>query len=99
MNIQQFYLLKIAEEASEIAQAALKAMQFGLLEVNPASGESNGLRLHKELTDLAAMVYELHANTADIEFTHVIIPEEFEAKRAKVDHYLEYSHSLGLVEK
>ena len=29
MNLEQFYLLKLAEECSEVAQRALKQMQFG----------------------------------------------------------------------
>ena len=35
MSYEQFLLLKLAEEASEISQIALKTAQFGMLETLP----------------------------------------------------------------
>lgn len=52
MNIQQYILTKIAEEASEIAQRALKASQFGINQVEPGQTESNAERLRAEVFDL-----------------------------------------------
>lgn len=100
MTITQYYLGKLAEEASEIAQIALKAQHFGLSEHHPERVESNAQRIYAELNDLLAMVHRL-GEMSNGEFwfdigqpDHVAIS----AKLAKVAHYLAYSQSLGLVE-
>lgn len=100
MNIQQFYLLKIAEEASEVAQIALKTAQFGLGEKHPALTETNAQRICAELNDLLAMVHRL-GEVSNGEFWFDIgAPDQIAIakKLAKVEHYLAYSRSLGLVE-
>src|SRR5579872_1371766 len=101
MTLQQFYLAKIAEEASEIAQIALKASQFGLTERYPQDPKNNAERLCAELTDLQAMVLRLVDTSPAGEFwfdigslDHVAIARKLQ----KVDHYLAYSQSLGMVE-
>ena len=55
MNLEQLILGKIAEEASEIAKAALKAQQFGLDDCDPATRVSNGDWLTAEYHDLQGM--------------------------------------------
>lgn len=56
MNLEQLILGKIAEEASEIAKAALKAQQFGLDDCDPSSTELDELKaalgvLSQDLSD------------------------------------------------
>ena len=41
MNLEQFYLLKLAEERSEVAQRALKQMQFGKNEIQKDQALTN----------------------------------------------------------
>jgi len=52
MNGDQYHLCKIAEEAVEVAQRALKAQQFGLGEVQSGQDFNNLERLMDEFHDL-----------------------------------------------
>lgn len=100
MTLTQFYLTKIAEEASEIAQIALKAQQFGLSEVQPGRDQSNAQRMYGELNDLFAMVHRLGEVSNGEFFFDIGAPDHvaIAKKLGKVEKYLEYSRSLGLVE-
>jgi hypothetical protein len=62
MNADQYHLGKIAEEAVEVAQRALKAQQFGLGEVQPNQDFDNFERLFDEFHDL----FTTFQNFADI---------------------------------
>lgn len=100
MTLTQYYLVKLAEEAAEVAQIALKAAHFGLSEVQPGRDESNAQRIYAELNDVNAMVHRL-GEVSNGEFWFDIgQPDHFaiSKKLAKVEHYLAYSQSLGLVE-
>lgn len=99
MNLKQFYLAKIAEEATEVAKIALKAAQFGLSEIQPGRDESNAERMYAELNDLFAMVFRLNdvAGVGEFRYNapdHMAMARKIE----KVERYLAYSRSLGLVE-
>jgi len=56
LTAQQYILGKIAEEAAEIAQRALKAQQFGIDQIEPGQELDNGERLENEFLDLAFWV-------------------------------------------
>lgn len=92
MTRKQFLLMKLAEEASEISQIALKTSQFGLNEVYQV--ESNKERCHNELNDLLAIVEMLNE-----EFGFSFIPDnkQISEKKQKVNKYFNYSKSLGMV--
>jgi hypothetical protein len=100
MTLVQYHLVKLAEEAAEVAQIALKAAHFGLSEIRPGKEETNAQRIYGELNDLNAMVHRL-GEVSNGEFffdigspDHVAIAKKLE----KVAHFLAYSQSLGLVE-
>ena len=92
MSYEQFLLLKLAEEASEIAQIALKTAQFGMLETIPGGSE----RIHSELNDLHGIVSLLNDHTS---FGYQVNDYAIEAKRLKIFKYLTYSVNLGNVDK
>ncbi|WP_321929869.1 hypothetical protein [Burkholderia cenocepacia] len=46
MTLTQYLLVKIAEEAAEVAQIALKTAHFGLNETQPGRDETNAQRLN-----------------------------------------------------
>lgn len=95
MTHEQFLLMKLAEEASEIAQIALKTAQFGMNEKHPDMELNNKERIHLELNDLLAVVDELNS-WAKFDFK-----ENYEAKINKIEklnRYLGYSIDLGKVE-
>lgn len=95
MTRTQFLLCKLAEEASEIAQIALKAQQFGLDEVMPGQPLTNAERTYEELDDLFAIV-GLLMNESD--FSYVGSKERQQAKHARVIKYSNISVALGMIE-
>lgn len=95
MNLEQFYLLKLAEECSEVAQRALKQMQFGKNEIQKDQALTNSMRLRAELNDLLSVIKILEEMS---EIPHAYDLDEYiTKKRAKLEKYLEYSRELGLV--
>ena len=57
MKYKEYLLSKIAEEASEIAQIAIKSQVFGFDSVDPReNGENNLQKLEKELLDLHSVI-------------------------------------------
>lgn len=99
MTLTQYLLVKIAEEAAEVSQIALKTAHFGLSEMQPGRMETNAQRIYAELNDLLAMVHRL-GEVSNGEFWFDIgapDPVAIAKKLGKVEHYLAYSRSLGLV--
>lgn len=95
MTHEQFLLMKLAEEATEIAQIALKTAQFGMTEKHPDLPLNNKERIHLELNDLLAVVDELNS------WAQFGFKEDYAAKINKIEKlnkYLGYSIQLGKVE-
>jgi NTP pyrophosphatase (non-canonical NTP hydrolase) len=98
MTYRQFLLLKLAEECAEVAQRALKQMQFGRDEIQHDQELTNSQRLYQELIDLLAVKVLL------ISIDEIPEPRRQEAldamkkKQMKMKKYYEYSQSLGMVE-
>jgi hypothetical protein len=95
MDIEQFLLCKIAEEAAELAQIALKAQQFGLSE-RYNNGPSNAERMAAEYTDLVACVAMLNVHLDGVKITATMAGMDQKAERVK--EYAWYSASLGKIE-
>lgn len=95
MNRSQFLLMKLAEECAEVAQRAIKQIQFGKFEIQKDQPLTNAERLKQELLDLRSITRllqragELPEITTDEE-TNALI-----AKRNKLQKYLNLSTSLG----
>jgi len=94
INETDHLLACLAEECAEVSQRVMKALRFGINEVQPEQGLTNAERITGELTDLLAVVSMLEergiigrGNT-----------EAFEAKRRKVKHFMEYAASIGALE-
>lgn len=111
MNKEQFLLMKLAEECAEVAQRAIKSMQYGSdqvwkkgevpggREVIPDEGLSNAQRLANELMDLTIMcelLQKLGAITSPPE-NELEWEEKTQAKIAKLNKYLTFSRSLGVI--
>lgn len=96
LNREQYLLTKLAEEASEIAQIALKTQQFGMDEICPQLPETNKRRIHKELNDLLGVIEMLNI---ECNFDYIPDKNEIVAKINKVNKYYDYSIQLGQVEK
>lgn len=55
MKIEEYLLLRLAEECAEIAQRITKALSFGLDEVQPGQYFNNAERIVEEINDFEAV--------------------------------------------
>lgn len=105
LSLEQFYLLKLMEECSEVAQRCSKQIQFGATEKQSQSPsetpitEDNRTRLRGEVNDLLAVIDVL----TEMSQIREISPEELlyakHRKREKILKYLKYSQDLHTVER
>lgn len=102
MNYQQYLLVKLAEESSEVAQMAIKCSLFGYDSVDPreSTGETNAFKLFKELLDFSAVLTELE-DSIDVDFVDFDHEEYIEMKREKLKHYFDVAqnHTLSIYQK
>lgn len=89
----QHLLTKLAEEAAEVAQIALKTQQFGPDEIMPGQPHTNFQLCHLEIDDLFAVVELLNENH---NFEYVKSERRIKAKKEKIVKYLAFSTELGL---
>jgi NTP pyrophosphatase (non-canonical NTP hydrolase) len=100
-SIRQFYLLKLIEECSEVAQQAAKQIQFGHNVTSPSTDKSydNKALLRGEVNDLLAVLDILIDLQELPEISPVELLEAKNKKRARIREYLKHSQNLGFVEK
>jgi NTP pyrophosphatase (non-canonical NTP hydrolase) len=90
INVHQHLLVKLIEEASEVAQAASKALLFGLNHSGPDMA-SNLENLNSELADLQGVLEVCKIRGVGVE----VCPLKVLAKIDKVGYYMEYSRTIG----
>src|SRR5690606_37793985 len=103
MNIQEYLITSLNEEASEVAQQASKTLRFGIDDVYTTVKEdgghilhdspSNRFRLIEELNDLMGIVellVEQGALPADW-----MSRDRIKAKKKKVIRYMKYAREVG----
>jgi hypothetical protein len=93
MTRQEHLLTILGEEAVEVAKRCSKALRFGLDEVQPGQELDNQERLIEEVNDMAAVLQMLQAE--GLLPSPLTDDRMIEAKRAKVEHFLEYSKQCG----
>ena len=98
MTRTQFLLLKLSEECVEVAQRAAKQMQFGRNEIQKDQFLTNSERLAGELADLAAIINLLEKEKELVWIGPAEWNKRMDEKYKKVEKYLIYSQSLGMVE-
>lgn len=99
MTRMQYLLGKVAEEAAEVAQRALKAQEFGMREVQPGQPLNNAERLQYEVNDLVGvlrMAFDEFSSPED--FLFLFDPDLQFLKMQKVEKFMQYSRELGEVE-
>ena len=95
MNRKQYLLSKLAEEANEVAQMALKCQQFGFDDRYPDNtSEKNSERLINELIDLQGIISML------INEKHLVFiskEQKIFRKIKKVNRYYLYAKQCGQI--
>lgn len=93
MNRTEHLLVCLAEECSEVGQRVSKALRFGLDEIQRDQPFNNSERIVEELGDLYSVVSILIADGILPPFS---IPQKtVDAKRAKIERYMEISRATG----
>lgn len=96
MDREQHLLLKLMEEAAEVAHIASKTIQFGFDEVRPGQNQTNGERLCDEIQDFDTIVDMLNAE-CKLGFKKDYIKAI--KKQGKVAKYSMLSEELGRLEQ
>lgn len=94
LTIQQWLLLQIIQEASEVTQAITKGMMFSMGDHHPKNPESNEVLIRQELADLFGSLMTLKDNGLDL-FTYW--DDLAEAKTKKIAKYLRYAETSGMI--
>ena len=91
----KYLLIKIMEESAEVAQAAAKALTFGINNHNPAdtSGTNNGIDIMTEFYQLDAIIEMLQEANVLPRFTQ---HKELEIKIEKKDKVRKYMKKYGV---
>ena len=100
MNLQQLILIKIAEEASEVSKAALKAAQFGLDDKDPATRDTNLNWLLSEYHDLQGVMMLLRMEQKETQKREIPLeatPWEMQQKIRKVCRWAKHSVEKNLL--
>lgn len=113
MTRREYLLTKLQEECAEVSQRAAKQIQFGAQQVQKAGevagglgpapkevGKTNAQRLVEELMDFAIIVklLEEYGEFPAIDFAGIDFEAAKAAKIAKMNKYIDFSRTLGLVE-
>lgn len=92
MNTGEHILACLAEECDEVGQRAMKALRFGLHEVQEGQTLNNAERIALELTDLLGVVQILESR-GDIKVDRS--PEAMLRKEARILKYMRYAAKSG----
>ena len=83
------------EECAEVAKEASKALRFGLHDSNPNDseqpGSTNSQKITREIEDLYGVIGMLHDECG----INVPTLKGIDAKRVKINKFLNYSKSVG----
>ena len=92
MDITQHDLSRLAAELAEVQQAIGKAIQHGLEDRNPETGESNADAIQREMLDTVYFCRRLDIKT---DFPN---RKEFNSRDVKYEKWLLYSIERGTVQ-
>lgn len=92
MKYEKYLLIKLAEEAAEVAQAAIKCSLFGYDQKDPreTDGETNLVKLQKELLDMVAVIEELSSSSKEFNTEANFNSVDYTSgKKKKLNYYYE----------
>lgn len=101
MTREEHLLVIIAEECSEIAKCATKALRFGLNSCGPGVPDTNARLMCIACADLQAVLEMLAASDCMFQLiaNSIDMKEAMAAKKAKVERMLERSAERGRLAK
>lgn len=94
MTRTELLLLQLAEECAEVQQRIIKALRFGLQERQPGQDFTNTQRIEAEFADLLGVHELLCEGGQSLNWPH---PQAINAKKAKVEKFLKYSRTQGIL--
>lgn len=97
MNRFQHLAGKIAEEAGEVAQRAIKLQIFGPHETQQGHDMDNIERLEEEVNQLFAQ-WEMLCEELRYEALQSTAHEQIKAKRKAVEKWMQHSREVGLLQ-
>lgn len=98
MNKEQYLLICLAEECSEVQQCVTKSLRFGLTDVHPKYNNlTNRARLTEEIIDVLALI-EMCTEQGLFELPVTpTLQGVISAKKANVEKFIKYSQERGIV--
>lgn len=105
MTREQHLLVCLAEECSEVQKLIMKMLRFGVIKegddphvtLKGREVEPNHTLLQEELIDLGTII-DMLQDEGFLSWSEKEVDSLVEAKREKVEKYMEYAHSLGQLE-
>ena len=94
MNLEQYLLVCIMEEASEVAKAASKMLRFGVNDKHASQPVSNFENFNAEYNDMLASI-ELATILCNLDVTYR--PEAIARKKHRILHFMKESVNRGTV--
>lgn len=96
MTEDQHLLLCLAEECDEVGQRVMKALRFGLGEVQAGQPLNNAERIVEEMRDLVAVMAILQRRSVLPDLT--VDNEVIRAKEAKITKFMAIARQQGVLE-
>lgn len=98
MTRTEHLLSIVAEECSEVAQRATKALRFGLHETQPGQSFSNAVRIMREYYDLVS-VLEMLQDDGELPTLSQDRAVLIENHGIQIEKYLSYSRECGTLQE
>lgn len=96
MNLEQYLLVCIMEEASEVAKAASKMLRFGVHDTHSTQQVSNFENFNAEYNDMLASI-ELATILCNVNVAYN--PEAVARKKNRILHFMQDSVARGAVDQ
>jgi len=96
LDTVQYLLVQLAQEASEVAQAATKCLMFSMEDQHPEKPQSNLEALEAEVTDLLGILALLREHDVYIDINNA---SGVTAKKHKTEHYMKYAARIGTLQR
>ena len=95
MNETEYALCVVAEECDEVGQRCMKALRFGMDEIQPGQQLTNSERFWREVEDLQGALERL----VELRGSGGTTRAGVDAKKERIGKFMDYSESLGCLQR